>query len=388
MSETILPAVSDPERLTVLRATGLLDTPQEERFDRIVRLTQRLLDVPVALISLVDDERQFFKGHRGLPAEWAERGETPLTHSFCQYAVATGQPLIVEDSREDAMLQRNLAIDDLDAVTYAGMPLEVSGQILGTLCVLDGEPREWKQEELEILQDLTALTASEIETRLLRQTTKEVGAITKRLGGPLEELGDALRSLVGAADGHPHESRFLQVANVARRHLDTVDRTVSHLRMAADADERRPTEAADLERRVRRAAEVASAVSGTRSFALELSGRPATIRCDAHGLERSLSALLLTALHHLGEDQAVTVRVRHDPDKVVLELDSPGPAMPVADLTRLVARFQELVREPTGRNTDAKVHVAGGTTTVDAGPVRGATGRAGLTFRWEVPRAS
>jgi hypothetical protein len=86
-------ALRDEARLAALWRTGLLDTPPEEVFDRLTRLTRRMLDAPVALVSLVEADRQFFKSALGLPEPWATRRETPLSHSFCQHVVATGAPL-------------------------------------------------------------------------------------------------------------------------------------------------------------------------------------------------------------------------------------------------------------------------------------------------------
>src|SRR3712207_9402584 len=90
--------LDDPRRLEALRASGLLDTPSEEAFDRLTRLVTRLLGVPVALVTLVDGDRQFFKSSVGLPDVWTSKRGTPLTHSFCQYVVATGEPLVIEDA--------------------------------------------------------------------------------------------------------------------------------------------------------------------------------------------------------------------------------------------------------------------------------------------------
>ncbi|MCB0188137.1 MAG: GAF domain-containing protein, partial [Caldilineaceae bacterium] len=104
---TIDPAI---ERRQALLATGLLDSPPEAEFDRLTRLACRLLHVPVSLISLVDDQRQFFKSAQGLAEPWASRRETPLSHSFCKHVVLTDEPLVVSDARIDARLCENLAI--------------------------------------------------------------------------------------------------------------------------------------------------------------------------------------------------------------------------------------------------------------------------------------
>jgi PAS domain S-box-containing protein len=157
----------DSARLNALRSTVLMDSPAEESFDRLTRLAARFLSVPVALVTLVDDERQFFKSCVGLPAAVVEQRSTPLSHSFCQYPVATGEPLIVRDAREDPVLRDNGALRDLSVIAYAGFPLVTSdGHPIGSFCVIDHKPRDWTAEEIDTLRDLTGAAITEIELRV------------------------------------------------------------------------------------------------------------------------------------------------------------------------------------------------------------------------------
>jgi PAS domain S-box-containing protein len=156
-----------PLRIASLRRTALLDTLPEPEFDRPSRLAARVLRAPVALVSLVDEDRQFFKSCIGLPEPWASRRETPLSHSFCQHVVATGRPLVVEDARRDPLVRDNLAVDDLGVAAYLGVPLRApDGQVIGSFCVIDGRPREWSDEDRGILQDIAESVMTEIELRL------------------------------------------------------------------------------------------------------------------------------------------------------------------------------------------------------------------------------
>ncbi|MGI8552255.1 MAG: GAF domain-containing protein [Dehalococcoidia bacterium] len=175
-------AVRNPERLAALRATALLDSKAEAAFDRLTRLATRVLRAPVALVSLVDDDRQFFKSCIGLPEPWASARETPLSHSFCQYVVATSEPLIIEDARKDSLLRESLAIPDLGVVAYVGMPLATAeGMVLGSFCVIDHVPRAWTEDELAILGDLAASATAEIA---LRESAREA----QRQRGEVEAL--------------------------------------------------------------------------------------------------------------------------------------------------------------------------------------------------------
>lgn len=161
-------ALDQPDRLAALEDTALLDSLPEESFDRLARLASRLLNAPVALVSLVEQERQFFKSCVGLPEPWASLRETPLSHSFCQHVVNAGEPLIIENAREHPLVRDNLAIRDLDVIAYAGIPLITSaGHALGSFCAIDSKPRRWTEDEIATLRDLAASVVTEIEMRAL-----------------------------------------------------------------------------------------------------------------------------------------------------------------------------------------------------------------------------
>jgi GAF domain-containing protein len=163
-SDTLAAAVRDPERLAALRATGLLDSPPEPGFDRLTALASEILGAPVALVSLVAEDRQFFKSCVGLPEPWSSRRETPLSHSFCQHVVASREPLVVEDARVHPVLRDNLAIRDLGVVAYLGIPLfDARGTALGSLCVIDSRPRAWSADDVRLLRDVAGAVVTQIE---------------------------------------------------------------------------------------------------------------------------------------------------------------------------------------------------------------------------------
>ena len=157
-------AVTDPARLAALEKTGLLDSEPDDRFDGLARVAAQALDAPVALVTLVDRDRQFLKSCVGIPEPWASRREMPLSHSFCQHAVASREPLVVYDAREDPVLRDNEAIRALDVIAYAGIPLIADdGAALGTLCVIDHVPRRWRPEETALLEEIAATVVAQIK---------------------------------------------------------------------------------------------------------------------------------------------------------------------------------------------------------------------------------
>jgi diguanylate cyclase (GGDEF)-like protein/PAS domain S-box-containing protein len=162
----LLAAIHDPARLAALRRLNLLDSPAEPAFDRLTRLAAAVLHTPIALITLIDADRQFFKSYVGLPEPWAEQRETPLVYSFCRHMVASSEPLIIRDVRAHLLARDNPAIDALQSVAYAGIPLiTTDGHAIGSLCVVDTMPREWREDEIAILSDLAASVMSEIQLR-------------------------------------------------------------------------------------------------------------------------------------------------------------------------------------------------------------------------------
>jgi hypothetical protein len=181
-------AVEDPKRLAALRRADLLDTPPEESFDQLTRLAARLLGAPMALVSLVDKDRQFFKSSSGpLP----ER-QTPLSYSFCQHAVASKEPLLVEDAREDPVFKDNLAVRDRGVIAYAGIPLITpEGHALGTLCVFDSKPRTWAAEQIENLRALASSVMSTITYRAAARTQQPAAPETGVVSEAADVLSDA-----------------------------------------------------------------------------------------------------------------------------------------------------------------------------------------------------
>jgi GAF domain-containing protein len=136
--------------------------------DRLTRLAARLLEVPVSLVTIIDDRRQQLAGMTGVEEPWASARETPLSYSFCKYLVSSGEPLRIEDARTHPLVRDSPAILDFGVVAYLGIPLESpDGHVLGGLCAIDHKPRAWTDADLEALTDLCAAAATEVHLREL-----------------------------------------------------------------------------------------------------------------------------------------------------------------------------------------------------------------------------
>ena len=167
------PDDDDQRRLEILRRYEILDTYPEVSFERLTRLVANIFGTPIALISLVDETRQWFKSHHGLDAS-----ETPIHLSFCKHAIEEEGVFVVKDATKDERFAMNsLVTGDPGIRFYAGAPLRTpTGVQVGTLCVIDRRPRRaLLPTEKQMLADLAALVVDEMELRLaLRQIMRPV----------------------------------------------------------------------------------------------------------------------------------------------------------------------------------------------------------------------
>jgi hypothetical protein len=177
-------ATTEQARIDAVRELGLLDTPPEERFDRVVRLAKRLFDVPTVLVNLIDDDRLFVKSAVGADAGTS----VPIDIAFCSRTVQTREALVVNDARADSAWADNpLVTGDPGIVFYAAWPLSgPGGQVVGALCLVDQQPRELSHGDAALLDDLArwvetelaadadAIQAMEIQRRLLPHKPPDV----------------------------------------------------------------------------------------------------------------------------------------------------------------------------------------------------------------------
>lgn len=154
----------DPIRLEEIRRLQPLDPDRRDILGRLADLAAELSDAPVALVTIVEGERQVFAAHHGLPQGLAAAGQTPIDYSLCQYAVVSGKPLVVESLAGSAMLEHHPAREAMGVAAYAGVPLFLaSGQALGALCVIDFVRRNWTDDLLAQLASLADVAAEQFD---------------------------------------------------------------------------------------------------------------------------------------------------------------------------------------------------------------------------------
>ncbi|MFE9383329.1 GAF domain-containing SpoIIE family protein phosphatase [Streptomyces sp. NPDC007025] len=226
-------------RSEALRLAGLT-AAADPGMDRFARLVTRFLRVPVALVSLLETERQVFPGMVGLAEPWAGRRQTPLNRSFCQHVVRSGEPLVLNDSRLNSLTRSSLAVSELQVIAYAGMPLtDADGHVLGSLCAIDHEPREWTEPELHDLADLAAACSVELRLRIAsEQVRRDRDHAGRLLRASVElarsrDLADVVRRLRQLFDGSARPS-----------YVGLLLADGQELRRVVEPDDVRPVEAA------------------------------------------------------------------------------------------------------------------------------------------------
>lgn len=230
----------DPQRVAALRSLGILDTAPEQRYNRITRTASRLFKVPIALISLIDESRQWFKSRHGLFIP-----ETPRNISFCGHAILADEILLVEDARADPRFADNPLVTGAPFIRfYAGRPLRTpAGVKLGTLCLIDREPRELPDADRLTLEDLAGWAEREINMSI------EFARMQARLVAVLDNVADgavlfgpdgrvqwANRRLVALLGLSADDLRGKALDSiVARQSQDAVKAALAGLQPGADA---------------------------------------------------------------------------------------------------------------------------------------------------------
>ncbi|WP_375575863.1 sensor domain-containing phosphodiesterase [Paracidovorax oryzae] len=192
------PISAEQQRLTALRATGLLDTPPTEEFDRITRLASHLFGVPIALVSLVDADRQWFKSQIGLAVR-----ETCREDAFCDHTIRSSEVMVVEDALQDPRFATNPLVQGPPYIRfYAGAPLILRGHHhLGSLCLIDTVPRAFDGAQRRQLEDLAALVMAQIDLQCAAARVDESTLLPNRT--------QLLQDLHGLCLAAPGERRVL-----------------------------------------------------------------------------------------------------------------------------------------------------------------------------------
>lgn len=227
------PPANEPERLAALARYHILDTLPELQYDEIVELAAYICGTPIALISFVDDHRQWFKASVGVEAR-----ETPRDVSFCGHVVAQGSTMIVEDAKQDERFFDNpYVVGEPHVNFYAGAPLATDeGYTLGSLCVIDRQPRQLGVEQREALEALARVVVRLLESQLheaeLREARRAAEAANQAKSEFLAKMSHELRTPLNSVIGFTNLLRRNDKGKLDAKelmYLDKISRNGLHL---------------------------------------------------------------------------------------------------------------------------------------------------------------
>lgn len=353
--------VASPQRLFALRALGILDTPPEECFDRLTRVASRALGAPVALVSLVDADRQFFKSQIGLGEPWATQRETPLSHSFCQHVVEANAPLNIEDARQHPLVKDNLAIPDLGVIAYLGYPLTDSGGCpLGSFCAIDSRPRVWTPEQEELMQDLAQSAISELELRRLalqlhqlnQEKNELLGMAAHDLRNPLGSIVGYLRLVLESEHLGPLSEKQRKMLEKSTTAADFMLRLLDDLLDVSKVESGRlhlQLGTLDLAHLALQVVDIMRHAGERKGIGLTYEGPPELLCVgDSDKLQQVLQNLVSNALKFSSGGTQVRVALeRRDPEVTLAVIDQ-GPGIPLAEQAQLFEPFHRASVRPTG----------------------------------------
>lgn len=319
-----------------IKELGLLDRLDEASFTHLTELASNILKVPVSLVSIIDkqNDRQFFKSIKGLQEPWLSRGETPLSHSFCQHVAHDDAPLIVENAPEYNRVKDNLAIPDLGVIAYLGVPIhDPQGRAIGALCAIDSTPKKWTDEDLVTLEKLALCVDDAIRLRSALKSSEAMReeqsdftyAMSHDIKAPIFTLKTLLNELgpLFEEDNSEEHAIFLEKA------LQTTDRmeqkTTDILKYAYMGRERNELERIDLNQI---ASEVIADLSGIiqSSDAHITIGELPTIVANGYYMRLLFQNLLSNALKFQPEGQKPEIEIKAQSDvyETVIDITDNG----------------------------------------------------------------
>ncbi len=353
MTAAPLPA-NESQRLERLRNYGVLDTPAEEAFDRVVRLAAAILDVPIALISLIDDGRQWFKAKVGLDAP-----ETPRDFAFCAHAILGNDVFVVADAALDPRFKTNpLVVGDPKIRFYAGAPLTThDGLNLGTVCAIDRKPRTLTEEQKVLLRDLGAIVIDQMELRAAgRKALAEVDErrrvdafMTAFVSTVNHELRTPLTSIIGAIDlinsGAMGEvsPEVADLLTIADRNSAVLLRLINDLldsAKIADGNLKLDLATFDLDTAVRESVENMASYFRDHHVTVIYDGESgASVRADKVRLAQVMNNLLSNAVKFSPQGGEVRVALRRVDGRAEVSVSDRGGGIPVSIRGRIFQKF-------------------------------------------------
>jgi len=339
------------KRLETLRKYDILDTPPDGTYDRIVKLVAKLLNAPIAIVSLVDTDRIWFKSAFGLNVQ-----QIPREEGLCASAIFSKDFYMVENALKDPRTLRNsLVTSEFGLRFYAAVPLTTSdGFNLGTLCVLDKKPRTLNNTEQQILEDLAYVVIEQLELRLMARSAinsqnKMAYMITHDVRSAVCNI-PFLVDLIKEQKGNPDEVEEMgdMIKSFADKSIQAVD---SFLRYAVNSSKDIPYrfESFDLSELTNKVISTNKVIASKKQQKIKSSVETnILVNGDKTRLSELIDNFLSNAIKYSPSGKDITVLLEKKGEKVILEVKDNGQGMTIEDMNNAFKQFSKLSAKPTG----------------------------------------
>jgi len=351
---------NEEHRIRKLQMYQILDTSAEEAFDRITRIVAEMIGVPIALVSLVDRERQWFKSKHGLDAT-----ETDRELAFCAHTILGDGVFEIENALDDERFFDNpLVANDPSIRFYAGAPLQTpDGYRLGTLCAVDNVPRKLTEQQRLLLQDMAAIVVDEMELRIaLKQALNSadlqaksivlkdefLANVTHELRTPLTSICGSLRLINSGAMGEI-PGGFVEPLHIADRNADSLLTLINELldiqKLSSGLMEY-AFEPIDITQLTNEVCENVQGVGIARHVSVVLeSNTPITISGDAKRIQQVITNILANAIKFSPDGSVVDVQVIKNANYACVTVTDQGPGVPNEFVPSLFDKFTQANRK-------------------------------------------
>ena len=346
---------NEDERLEALHNLDILDTLEEQAYDDLTHLASQICDAPIALVSLIDTDRQWFMSHHGLDAR-----ETPRDFAFCAHAINSDDLFIIEDADNDERFHDNPLTTDAPLVKfYAGAPLILEKNIrLGTICVIDHKPRHITSDQKESLKAIARQVISQFKLRLqLKELQNLDHAKDEFVSMVNHEMRTPLTSLIGSLGILEHQASVLSdemkpMLDIAKRNSDQLLLIVNDIldlsKMEAGKLELEWKEV-DIKALLHQALTLNTAYIGQchchAEIETEKSNTPVLVHGDEHRLLQVLANLISNASKFSPDHGTIKLSLSVKNNQACISVSNTGAGIPLEQQKMIFKKFKQLGRE-------------------------------------------
>lgn len=341
----------EKERIKTLKRYNILDTPADGSFDHITRLAAKLFNVPIAIVTLVDTDRIWFKSRYGIEVDQISRDP-----GLCSSAILSDDLYIVEDAINDPRTLANpLVASEFGLQFYAAAPLKVKGGFnLGTLCIIDKNPRQLTKNEQGILQDLTDILIDEIELRLAARTA--VSKQNQLLSVAAHDMKNPLTIIplwAGLIQQEKDDQDAIvkmcnKIKEASTKMVEMINELLESARLEA-SEVQLNFSIINFANLVERVVATNKVLANNKNQKLQINivNRP-LVFADENRLTEIIENLVNNAIKYSSKDTEITVNVKERDNKAILEVIDQGQGLSNEDKKYLFQRFSRLSSKPTG----------------------------------------